>query len=116
MRSGTVDIVFANKQEALSLYETDDFELALTKIAADCKIAAVTMSEEGAVILRGTERVKVEAYPVHDVVDTTGVNVFSLPDSCLVIRRTGRSKIAASSAALRLPPSFSRSARAPCHR
>ncbi|WP_313609790.1 adenosine kinase, partial [Rhizobium sp.] len=29
MRSGTVDIVFANKQEALSLYETDDFELAL---------------------------------------------------------------------------------------
>ncbi len=72
MRSGTVDIVFANKQEALSLYETDDFELALTKIAADCKIAAVTMSEEGAVILRGTERVKVEAYPVYDVVDTTG--------------------------------------------
>jgi len=72
MRSGTVDIVFANKQEALSLYETDDFELALTRIAADCKIAAVTMSEEGAVILRGTERVKVDAYPVHDVVDTTG--------------------------------------------
>jgi sugar/nucleoside kinase (ribokinase family) len=72
MRSGTVDIVFANKQEALSLYETDDFELALSKIAADCKIAAVTMSEEGAVIVRGTERVKVDAYAVHDVVDTTG--------------------------------------------
>lgn len=72
MRSGTVDIVFANKQEALSLYETEDFDLALTKISEDCKIAAVTMSEEGAIIIRGNERIKVDAYPVFDVVDTTG--------------------------------------------
>ncbi len=72
MRSGTVDIVFANKQEALSLYETEDFELALTSIAADCKLAAVTLSEDGAIILRGDERVKIEAYKVGDVVDTTG--------------------------------------------
>ncbi|CAD7048779.1 adenosine kinase [Pseudorhizobium halotolerans] len=72
MRSGTVDIVFANKQEALSLYETDDFELALKNIAEDCKLAAVTLSEEGAVILRGEERVKIDAYKVDDLVDTTG--------------------------------------------
>nr|CAD6428215.1 adenosine kinase [Rhizobium sp. Q54] len=72
MRSGTVDIVFANKQEALSLYETDDFELALKSIAADCRLAAVTLSEEGAIILRGDERVKIDAYKVEDVVDTTG--------------------------------------------
>ena len=72
MRSGTVDIVFANKQEVLSLYETEDFELALTKMAADCKLAAVTLSEEGAIILRGDERVKIDAYPVREVVDTTG--------------------------------------------
>jgi sugar/nucleoside kinase (ribokinase family) len=72
MRSGTVDIVFANKQEALSLYETEDFDLALSKISADCKIAAVTMSEHGAMIVRGDERIKVDAYPVFDVVDTTG--------------------------------------------
>ena len=72
MRSGTVDIVFANKQEVLSLYETEDFELALTKMASDCKLAAVTLSEEGAIILRGDERVKIDAYPVREVVDTTG--------------------------------------------
>ncbi|HEX5934595.1 MAG TPA: adenosine kinase [Pseudorhizobium sp.] len=72
MRSGTVDIVFANKQEVLSLYETEDFELALTKMAADCRLAAVTLSEEGAIILRGDERVKIDAYPVREVVDTTG--------------------------------------------
>ncbi len=72
MQSGTVDIVFANKQEALSLYETEDFELALTKMANDCKLAAVTLSEEGAIILRGEERVKIDAYPVAELVDTTG--------------------------------------------
>ena len=72
MRSGTVDIVFANKQEALSLYETEDFELALKNIARDCKLAAVTLSEEGAIIVRGDERVKVSAYPIRELVDTTG--------------------------------------------
>ena len=72
MRSGTVDIVFANKQEALSLYETDDFDLALEKMAGDCKLAAVTMSEEGAVILKGGERIGVEATAIDKLVDTTG--------------------------------------------
>ncbi|SFA90964.1 Sugar or nucleoside kinase, ribokinase family [Rhizobium sp. NFR07] len=72
MRSGTVDIVFANKQELLSLYETEDFELALGKIAVDCKLAAVTLSEEGAVIVRGKERVKIDAFAIEELVDTTG--------------------------------------------
>ncbi|WFR94754.1 adenosine kinase [Rhizobium tumorigenes] len=72
MRSGTVDIVFANRQEALSLYETEDFEEALAGIARDCKIAAVTMSEDGAVILRGSERYEVDAIELDELVDTTG--------------------------------------------
>ncbi len=72
MRSGTVDIVFANRDEALSLYETQDFDLALTKIAADCKLAAVTMSEEGAMIVRGDERIHVPATTINQLVDTTG--------------------------------------------
>jgi len=72
MRSGTVDIVFANKAEALSLYETEDFDLALEKLSADCKLAAVTMSEEGAVIVNGAERVRVEALKLTELVDTTG--------------------------------------------
>jgi sugar/nucleoside kinase (ribokinase family) len=72
MRSGTVDIVFANREEALALYETRDFEEALTRIAADCKIAAVTMSEHGAVILSGSERNYVNAIELEELVDTTG--------------------------------------------
>ncbi len=72
MRSGTVDMVFANRDEALSLYETDDFEKALTLIAADCKIAAVTTGKDGAVIVRGSERHAVDAHPIEERVDTTG--------------------------------------------
>jgi sugar/nucleoside kinase (ribokinase family) len=72
MRSGTVDIVFANEQEALSLYETDDFAVALDRIAADCKLAAVTMGENGAVVVKGDQRIRVPATLVTNLLDTTG--------------------------------------------
>ena len=72
MRSGTVDIVFANRDEAMSLYETEDFDTALTLIAADCKIAAVTTGKDGAVIVRGNERYVVDAHPIEERLDTTG--------------------------------------------
>ncbi|THF49027.1 adenosine kinase [Allorhizobium terrae] len=72
MRSGTVDIVFANRQEALALYETEDFAQALDLISKDCKLAAVTMSEDGAMIVRGDERIHVAATTIGELVDTTG--------------------------------------------
>ena len=72
MRSGTVDIVFANRAETLALYETSDFDQALTLMAADCKLAAVTMSEDGSIILSGGRRIPVKPLIVDNVVDTTG--------------------------------------------
>jgi sugar/nucleoside kinase (ribokinase family) len=72
MRSGTVDIVFANESELKSLYETASFETALEAIRADCRLAAVTRSEKGSVVVRGAETVEVMALSVDEVVDTTG--------------------------------------------
>jgi sugar/nucleoside kinase (ribokinase family) len=72
MRSGTVDIVFANSREIKSLYQTEDFETALNLIRKDCKIAAVTRSEKGSVIVRGDETVPIQAIKVREIVDTTG--------------------------------------------
>ena len=72
MRSGTVDIVFANAAEAMALYETEDLETAIDKIAKDCAIAAVTLSEKGSVIVSGNDRVEVPAIPIDSLVDTTG--------------------------------------------
>ena len=73
MRSGTVDIVFANEAEALALYETQDFDVALEKIGADTKILAiVTRSEKGCVVVEGQSRQSFPATKVAHVLDTTG--------------------------------------------
>lgn len=72
MRSGTVDIVFANDHELRSLYQTASFETALAEIRADCRIAAVTRSEEGSVVVRSHETFVIEPMPVEAIVDTTG--------------------------------------------
>lgn len=72
MRSGTVDIVFSNEDEAKSLYQTDDFDTAVQALANDCKLAIVTRSEKGAVVVRKNERVSVPAIEISELVDTTG--------------------------------------------
>lgn len=72
MRSGTIDIVFANAEEAKSLYETDNFEHAVSQLRKDCKLAAITRSEHGSVIVRGDERHDIDAIDIDEVVDTTG--------------------------------------------
>ena len=72
MRSGTVDIVFANIHELKSLYQTASFETALEAIRRDCKLAIVTRSEDGSVIVRGDETVEVKAIEIAELVDTTG--------------------------------------------
>lgn len=67
-----IDIVFANESELCSLYEVDDSEAAMKRIAGDCEIAAITRSEKGSVIVADDEVVEVAAHPVAEVVDTTG--------------------------------------------
>ena len=72
MRSGTVDIVFANESELKSLYETSSFDAALDAIRKDCRLAAVTRSEQGSVVVRGHETVTVAPLAIDELVDTTG--------------------------------------------
>ena len=72
MRSGTVDLCFANEHELKSLYQTADFDTALAALRNDCEMAAVTRSEKGSVIIKGAETVQVDPIAVEQVVDTTG--------------------------------------------
>lgn len=67
-----VDIIFANEAELKSLYLTDSFDEALAAVRAETRIAAVTRSEKGAVIVSGDEAVRVPADTVDRLVDTTG--------------------------------------------
>jgi sugar/nucleoside kinase (ribokinase family) len=66
-----IDIFFANEKEILSLYEVDDFDAALQAVKATGKIAALTRSERGSVIVKGNEVHIIDAEPAK-VVDTTG--------------------------------------------
>ncbi|WP_370194188.1 MULTISPECIES: adenosine kinase [Aurantimonas] len=73
IRSGTVDIVFANEAEAKALYETEDMDAAIDALAKDVKrFAAVTRSEKGCIVAEGEQRITVPATAVDKVVDATG--------------------------------------------
>ncbi|MFC5386705.1 adenosine kinase [Aquamicrobium segne] len=72
MRSRTVDIILANDHEIKALYQTASFDAALEALRKDCKLAAVTCSDKGSVIIQGDETVRVAALPVAQLVDTTG--------------------------------------------
>ena len=72
IRKGTVDIVFANERELHSLYETADFETAVKALRADVKLAAVTRSEKGCVVVTRDAVETVAAEMVEQVADVTG--------------------------------------------
>ncbi len=72
MRTGTVDIVFANEHELKSLYQTASLDLAVDLVRADCKLAAITRSEHGSIVVTRENTVEVHAVPVDSVIDTTG--------------------------------------------
>lgn len=72
IRKGTVDIVFANERELHSLYETADFDSAVKALRGEAKLAVVTRSEKGCVVVSRNGVEAVAAEPVEQVADVTG--------------------------------------------
>jgi len=72
IRKGTVDIVFANEHELRSLYETADFAVASVALQKDAKLAVVTRSEKGCVVIDKDAMTAVPAAPIDKVADVTG--------------------------------------------
>jgi sugar/nucleoside kinase (ribokinase family) len=72
IKTGTVDIVFANEHELKSLYETADFDTAVKVLRHDAKLSVVTRSEKGCVVVNREETIAVPAEPIDKVVDATG--------------------------------------------
>jgi sugar/nucleoside kinase (ribokinase family) len=67
-----VDVLFANESEIMSLFQTDDFDACVREIGARTKIAALTRSEKGSVIVASAEPEEIAAEPAAQVIDTTG--------------------------------------------
>ncbi|MFM9937999.1 MAG: adenosine kinase [Hyphomicrobiaceae bacterium] len=66
------DILFANESEITSLYQTKVFDDAARQAKGDVKIAVLTRSAKGSLIMAGDKAVTVTPEPVRQVVDTTG--------------------------------------------
>ena len=67
-----VDILFANEDEIIALYEIDDFDAAVEETRKRCEVAALTRSERGSVLIGPDGVVAVPAEKPDRVVDTTG--------------------------------------------
>ena len=72
IRTGTVDIVFANESELHSLYETSDFDTAVNALRNDVRLAVITRSEKGCLVVTREETDAVPASPIERLVDATG--------------------------------------------
>jgi sugar/nucleoside kinase (ribokinase family) len=72
IRTGTVDIVFANESELHSLYETADFDTAVNALRNDVRLAVITRSEKGCLVVTREETDAIPASPIERVVDATG--------------------------------------------
>jgi adenosine kinase len=72
VRSRTVDLLFANEAELRSLYETADFDTAVSALRNDAPFAAVTRSEKGCIVVTPEKIETIPAFPISRLVDTTG--------------------------------------------
>lgn len=67
-----IDILFANEEEIKSLYMTEDFDEAISKVSGHCEVAVITRNAKGAVVLHKGETITIAAEKVDNVVDSTG--------------------------------------------
>lgn len=69
---GHVDLLFANEMEITSLYEANSFEEAVEQVRGRCRVAALTRSEAGSLVLSGEESIPIAPVWLGELVDTTG--------------------------------------------
>ena len=70
--SDSVDILFGNEDELLSLYQVESFDEAVARVRADCQMAVITLGPNGSVVVTKEDLVRCPAEPVAQVLDTTG--------------------------------------------
>ncbi len=67
-----VDIVFADEDEIIALFDVSDFDSVLPKLDGMDNLFVMTRSAKGSVIVHGDTTITQSAIPVKKVLDTTG--------------------------------------------
>lgn len=70
--AGPVDVVFANRAELASLYETTSIDEGIEHLRNDAELGCVTLGKEGSILVTKDETIKIEAAEIAPVIDTTG--------------------------------------------
>lgn len=72
MSDKVVDLLFANEHELKALYQTGDLDTAISAAGETGALTALTLGKDGAMVINGSDTVKVSAQAVDNVVDLTG--------------------------------------------
>ena len=73
IRTGTIDILFANEHELRALYVAARTEDAIEALRAENGLlGVVTRSEQGSVVVTREETLAVPVFPINELIDTTG--------------------------------------------
>ena len=67
-----VDLLFANIDEIISLYEVDDLDGAVAAVREQCELSVITRSAHGSLVVTPDELIEIPVEPVERVMDTTG--------------------------------------------
>lgn len=67
-----IDILFANEDEILMLYGTEDFDDAARQVQQHCGVTAITRSDKGCVVVSADDIIHVPTSPGRNLTDTTG--------------------------------------------
>lgn len=70
--AGPVDILFANRAELASLYETDDLDAGIAAVRAEVELGCITLGKSGSLLVTKDEVVQIAAEELTPPVDTTG--------------------------------------------
>src|SRR6266571_3556090 len=68
---GAVDVLFANEEEIVSLFQVGSFEEAVGQVRGRVSVAALTRGAKGSVVIAGDQEHTIDPFPVA-VHDTTG--------------------------------------------
>lgn len=72
IQNGTLDVVFANQHELKALYQTSDLQTAIAALRSENILGVVTCSADGSIVVTREETHAVPAFPIENLVDTTG--------------------------------------------
>jgi len=67
-----VDILFANADEIMSLYQCTFLETAIEKLEQRCDLSAITIGEKGSILISNGNRIHIDPFIYGKAVDTTG--------------------------------------------